>query len=292
VRLYQPETINEAVGLLADSDGEAKLIAGGTAVVLMLQQRLIAPEALVALKKLPHFAGIDVNHNGATIGAGTTLEEIAANAEIRRHYPSLATACGRVGSIRIRNAATIGGNLAEADYASDPPAALVALEATVRIAAPAGERRSAVADLLLGFYETTLDPAEIITAVELPPRDPNRDRDIYVKFISRSSEDRPCVGVAASARFAADDPTVIESLRVAIGAAVGAPARLPGAEAFATGHRLDDALCERIAAEYVAQINPIDDLRGSAWYRRQMVHTFTRQALRTLAEPLPGGIAS
>jgi carbon-monoxide dehydrogenase medium subunit len=285
VRLYQPESIADAVARLAESDGEAKIIAGGTAVVLMMQQRLIAPEALVALRRIPNFAGIRVTNDGVTIGAGATLREVAASDVVRRHYPSLAVACGRVGNVRIRNAATIGGNLAEADYASDPPATLVALDATVQIIGPAGDRRSSVADLLLGFYETTLEPTEIITAVELPPREAERDRDVYLKYISRSSEDRPCVGVAASGRFAIDDPSVVESLRVVIGAAVGVPQRFPEAEALATGQRLTPELSERIAGEYAARVNPLDDLRGSAWYRRQMVHTFTRRALRAIAGP-------
>ena len=291
MRLYKPESITDAVAQLAESDGEAKVVAGGTAVVLMMQQRLIAPEALVALGRIPNFADIRVTSDGVTIGAGTTLREIAASDAVRRHYPSLAEACGRVGNVRIRNAATIGGNLAEADYASDPPATLVALEATVQIIGPAGERRSSVADLLLGFYETTLEATEIITAVELPPRDPQRDRDVYLKYISRSSEDRPCVGVAVSARFAVADPRAVESLRVAIGAAAGAPQRVPEAEALATGLPLTPELSKRIAGEYAARINPLDDLRGSAWYRRQMVHTFTRRALRAIAEPYSGGTA-
>jgi carbon-monoxide dehydrogenase medium subunit len=289
VRLYQPESIMDAVAQLAESDGEAKIIAGGTAVVLMMQQRLIAPDALVALGRIPNLAGIRITSDGLSIGAGTTLREIAASDVVRRHYPSLAEACDRVGNVRIRNAATIGGNLAEADYASDPPATLVALGATVRIIGPAGDRHSSVADLLLGFYETTLEPTEIITAVELPQRDPQRDRDIYLKYISRSSEDRPCVGVAVSARFARDEPSVVEALRVAIGAAVGVPQRFPEAEALATGQRLTPELSERIAGEYATQISPLDDLRGSAWYRRQMVHTFTRQALLAIAEPYSGG---
>jgi carbon-monoxide dehydrogenase medium subunit len=288
VRLYQPESITDAVNLLAAANGDAKVVAGGTAVVLMMQQRLIAPEALVAIGRIPGLAGIRVDDRGATIGAGVTLREIAASDAIRQHYPSLATACGRVGNVRIRNAATIGGNLAEADYASDPPAALAALDATVRITGPDGERQTSVADLIRGFYETSLEPAELITGVALPPRQPGRNRDVYVKYISRSSEDRPCVGVAASARFAGDDPAVVESLRVVIGAAAGAPRRVPEAEALATDKRLTPELIERIAATYAAAIDPIDDLRGSAWYRRQMIGTFTRRALRALAEPSGG----
>lgn len=291
MRLHQPESVAAAIGQLADAAGEAKIVAGGTALVLMMQQQLIAPEALVALGRIPGFNGISVDATGATIGAGATLSEIARHEAIRRVYPSLADACGRVGNVRIRNAATIGGNLAEADYASDPPAVLVALDASVRIAGPEGERTSPVADLLLGFYTTTLDEAEIITAVTLPPRDPDRDRDVYLKYVSRSSEDRPCVGVAVNVRFAPDAPNVVESLRIAIGAAAGTPQRLPEVDALAAGQPLTAALAEQIAGEYASQITPMDDLRGSAWYRQQMIRHFTLEAINMVATAETGRTA-
>jgi carbon-monoxide dehydrogenase medium subunit len=148
-----------------------------------------------------------------------------------------------------------------------------------------------VADLLLGFYTTSLDEAEIITAVTLPPRDPSRDRDVYLKYVSRSSEDRPCVGVAANVRFTNDAPTVVESLRIAIGAAAGTPQRLPEVDALATGQPLTADLAEQIANEYAEQITPMDDLRGSAWYRRQMIRHFTREALKTVATAETGRTA-
>ena len=288
MKVHQPESVAAAVGELAAANGDAKIVAGGTALVLMMQQRLIAPEVLVSLGRIPDFDGIEVDASGATIGAGATLTEIARHEGIRTQYPSLAEACGRVGNVRIRNAATIGGNLAEADYASDPPAVLVALDATVHIAGPGGERTSPVADLLLGFYTTSLEEAEIITAVTLPPRDPARDRDVYLKYVSRSSEDRPCVGVAVNARFEPDGSGAVESLRIAVGAAAGTPQRLPEVDALATGQRLTPELADQIAGEYASQITPMDDLRGSAWYRSQMIRHFTRQALAMVSSPETG----
>ncbi len=282
MRILQPVSVEEAVQALADGEGEAKLVAGGTALVLMMQQRLIAPDALVSLGRLPGFDAIRSEGERISIGAGATLHGVASDRVIRRRYPSLAYACSRVGNVRIRNAATLGGNLAEADYASDPPAVLVALDAIVRIADRDGGRESTVEDLLVGYYSTTLEPTEVITEILLPPRDPTRDRDVYVKYISRSSEDRPCVGIAASARFA-DDSAVVEGLRIAVGAAVGTPERFPKIEAIALGGSLDETTINRVADGYAESIEPLDDLRGTAWYRRQMVRTFTREALRVLA---------
>lgn len=282
MRILQPGSVEEAVQALAEGKGEAKIVAGGTALVLMMQQRLIAPDALVSLGRLPGFDAIRSKGERISIGAGATLHGVATDRAIGRRYPSLAYACSRVGNVRIRNAATLGGNLAEADYASDPPAVLVALDAIVRIADRDGGRESTVEDLLVGYYSTTLEPTEVITEILLPPRDPTRDRDVYVKYISRSSEDRPCVGIAASARFA-DGSAAVEGLRIAVGAAVGTPERFPEIEAIALGGSLDEATINRVADGYAESIEPLDDLRGTAWYRRQMVRTFTREALRVLA---------
>lgn len=287
MRILHPVSVDAAIRELADADGEAKIVAGGTALVLMMQQRLIAPAALVALDRLPGFDAIRREGEGVAIGAGATLTRVASDRLIRDRYPSLAYACSRVGNLRIRNAATLGGNLAEADYASDPPAVLVALDASVRIAGPEGGRESTIDDLLVGYYSTTLEPAEVIIDILLPPRDPSRDRDVYLKYISRSSEDRPCVGIAANARF--DDAGVVETLRVAVGAAVGTPRRYPEIEASACGGRLEAVTIDRVADGYAAAIEPLDDLRGSAWYRRQMVRTFIRQALRALASSAAEG---
>lgn len=289
VQLIEPASVRQAVEALATDEFGSKVIAGGTAVVLMMGQGLIQPETLVSLQRIPGLRFIRETDAAVAIGAGTTLSEIASSDLVRHWHPSLAHACGRVANIRIRNAATLGGNLAEADYASDPPSALVALDATVRITGAQGERESSVADLLVGFYTTTLEPSEIITEIVVPKRDRARSRDTYLKFLSRSSEDRPCVGVAASATFSPEGE--VDLLRVVVGAAAAIPQRFPDAEALALGSVLADADIAAVADAYAGAIDPIDDLRGSAWYRRQMTRTFVTRALRSLrhADLTPAG---
>ncbi len=279
MKLHQPTALEDLVATLADAE-DTKIISGGTALVLMMQQGLVFPEQLVSTQRIAALHGVVVHNDRITIGATTTLREVAKDPSIQHALPALAHACEVVGNVRIRNVATLGGNLAEADYASDPPATLVALGATVEILGPAGTRTSSVEDLLTGFYSTSLESAEVITAIEIPTSDPPL-RQVYLKYRSRSSEDRPCVGVAACLRLAGDGTTV-EELRVAVGAAAATPQRFPELEEIALGGSLDATTIAGIADGYAEAIEALDDLRGSEWYRRQMTRVFVARALTAL----------
>lgn len=275
---YQPATVREACHLLADDPGGTKALAGGTAVVLMLQQGLIAPDALVSLAGLADLRGITREGGRLRIGAGTSLRDVAAAPDVRALTPSLGTACGQVGNPRVRNVATIGGNLAEADYASDPPAALASLGATCGVEGPTGYRQIPAADFVTGFYENALDDGELLVDVRVPI--PEGRHAVYLKYRSRSSEDRPCVGVAACVDFY---DGVVDRLDVVVGAVGPTPQRVPHVLAQARGHALDDVLATRIASDHADAIEPLDDGRGSSWYRRRMIAVFVRRALQFLA---------
>jgi carbon-monoxide dehydrogenase medium subunit len=274
-KFLQPQSLTETIAALAEYGDEAKIVAGGTAVVLMLQQKLIAPEVLVSLGQVPDLDFIRVEADGLHLGALALLRDVALSPLVRQHYPALAAACGEVGNVRIQNQATLGGNLAEADYASDPPAVLLALDAGVTVQGPDGSRTLPLADFFLGFYTTTLEPEEVVSEIFVPSLAANT-RTAYLKFRSRSSEDRPCVGVATVASFA---DGVCADLRVAIGAACEVPHRLSEFEALAQGQPLSDELIAEIAEGYAANIDTLDDLRGSAWYRSKMVEVHVRRAL-------------
>jgi carbon-monoxide dehydrogenase medium subunit len=176
----------------------------------------------------------------------------------------------------VRAAATVGGVLAEADYASDPPATLRALDASAVVAGPAGERRLAVAELATGHYETSLGPGEIITAIEIPVPPPGTCGE-YLKYRSTASEDRPCVGVAAVVRRGSDGTCA--DVRVCVGAASATPVRLEEVERSACGQPLDAEAAERLGDAYATAITPISDVRGSAWYRREMIRVLVSRAL-------------
>lgn len=277
MQVVEPTSLADLVAVLSDEMVDAKIIAGGTAVVLMMQQGLIAPERLVSVAKISDLRGITETDGHIRIGAMATLRDVAHSQVIADTFPALARACSDVGNVRIRNAATLGGNLAEADYASDPPSVLCALGATVDIVGPNGSRQSSVADLLTGFYSTTLEPAEVITAIGLP-KPTGTTKQVYLKYRSRSSEDRPCVGVAAYALLSEDNET-IEDLTIAVGAAASTPQVFPEIAREAQGTRLDPTTMKRIADGYAEAIEPMEDLRGSSWYRRQMTRVFVTRAL-------------
>ena len=274
--VFFPRTIAEAVELLDAYAGTAKLVAGGTALTLLLRQRLVTAQALVSLRDVSGLADVTVADGVTRLGALVTHATAASHPLVRSHLPPAATAFSLVGNAQVRAAATIGGVLAEADHASDPPAALLALDAEVVVVGSAGERRVSITDFLVGFYQTTLAPDEVVTAVTAPVL-PASAGSVYLKYASRSAEDRPCVGVAAIVGRGADG--TCQDLRVAVGAASDRPQRLSELEAAAVGGPLDDAAVESLAVGYAERIDAVEDVRGSAWYRAEMVRVWVRRAV-------------
>jgi len=175
--------------------------------------------------------------------------------------------------------ATIGGNLAHGDYQSDPPTVLAALNARVELRGGGSVRELALGDFQIGSYETALQPGELLAAVIVPPLPPGM-KGLYIKFTTGSSEERPCAGVAALATI--DEHGVCRELRLAVGAVSAKPVRI-AAEKFATGKTLTPDLIATIAAEATRAIDPIDDVRGPADYKRHLVCVLTRRALENIA---------
>ena len=281
----EPATIEEACQRLADDPWGVKAVAGGTAVVLMMRQGLLMPDSLISIRHLPGLHGIERTDEVVRIGATTTLAEVAAAPVVRSALPSLAHACAVVGNPRIRNAATLGGNVAEADYASDPPAALASLGARVHVRGPSGTRTLGVPEVIRGFYETSLNDGELITHIDVPlPRAPRGA--VYLKYRSRSSEDRACVGVAARVDFAGDS---VQDLDVVVAAVASTLQRVPQALERAVGTPLAAGTIEDVASAYAEAINPMEDGRGSSWYRRRMIRVFVRRGLEQARQQGPGG---
>ncbi|MQA99869.1 MAG: 4-hydroxybenzoyl-CoA reductase [Actinobacteria bacterium] len=281
MELARPATVDEAVRILDDSEGEGKLIAGGTAVVLMMRQGLISPPLLVSLQDVQGMTGIDQAGGSVRIGSRVTLGAVASSELVRAHAPALAHACNVVGNLRVRNVATLAGNLAEADYASDAPSVLTCIGATCSVQGPDGSRTLPISELITGFYSTALGPAEVIKEVSVPMGRRN-ERTAYLKYVSRSSEDRPCVGVAARALF---DDGAVKELNVVIAGVAGTPAVAPHACDLGIGRPLEDGAIADVAEAYADSIDPMEDARGSAWYRTQMIRVFVTRALQTLREP-------
>ncbi|HZD37737.1 MAG TPA: xanthine dehydrogenase family protein subunit M [Actinomycetes bacterium] len=278
---YQPRSVEEAVSVLDRLGDGAKLVAGGTALTIMLRQQLIAPDALVSIGGVPGLDSIERSDGELLLGALATHRQVETSPVVRQHLPTLAETFGKVANIRVRNAATVGGVMAESDYASDPPTVFLALDAGVEATGPCGTRTIPCGEFFVAFYETALRPDEVLTGVRvpLPPADAGT---AYCKYVTRSSEDRPCVGVAALVRLEEGGDRCAE-LRVAVGAAAEIPQRLPEVEATAVGRPLDAGLLRSLADGYAGAIDTLDDLRGSAWYRTEMVRVWVRRAIERAA---------
>ena len=244
---------------------DATVVAGGTFVGILLNQRLLAPAAFLSLRGVEELGGIEGNGE-LRLGAMTTHRAVERSSLVRERWPALARAFELVATPRVRNQATVGGVLADADYASDPPAMLCALGARAIARSRSGPREIPIEKLIVGHYETSLRPDELITEVRVPG---GIERAAYRKFRTRSHEDRPCVAVAAALAGG--------RLRVVVGAVSGRPQLFPeicelGVEA-----------AEEIGRRYAEAIDPISDFRGSAEYRRRVVAVEVRRALEELA---------
>jgi len=281
-RLIEPASLDEASHVLA-TDEEARVIAGGTALLVMMKLGVYIPSTLVNLLKLDGLREVTYSADGLRVGALASIHDVERHPAVLEHYPILASACHVVANIRIRNLATIGGNVAHADYQSDPPTALLALDASVELTGPGGRRDVPLDDFLIASYETAIQPGEILTAVRIPPPPPGAVGR-YLKFTTRSSEDRPSVGVAVLARTANG---TLDDLRVVVGAVSSRPIRIREAEAAARGSAPNAELIAAIARSAADAVDPIEDLRGSVDYKRRLTEVLTR---RLLTECLEGAV--
>lgn len=281
IDFLEPTSLSEATALLSEYGDDAKVIAGGTSVVLMLQQKLIFPSVLIGLGRIDGWDFVRLEPDGLHIGALTHLRDAERSPLLREFCPALAYTFSVVGNMRVRNQATLGGNLSAADYAADPPAMLTALGAHARLIGPDETREVPLSEFFLGFYTTALEPTEILSEVIIPPI-PETARAAYHKYTSISAEGRPCVAVGALADFDADGRC--KDLRIAVGAAVETPQRVTHAERLAHGQTLTDELVTAISEEYARTLDPLSDVRGSAWYRKEMISVFVKRALEEVRD--------
>ena len=272
---HAPDTLQAAASMLAEYDDDAKLMSGGTALMLLLKQSLVQPGHIISLHKVPDGRSIDVSDGVLRIGGLVTQQEVARSAVVQQHAPLLANAYSRVATVRIRNAATVGGGLAQADPAMDPPPSLLILGASVKVVSSKGERVIPIADLYTDYYETTLEPDEIVTELQVPVH-PDGVNWTYIKYLPRTEDDYATVSVAAMGRV---EGGKIADVRVGLGAVGATALRATGVEDALRGAGAKlDALRE--ASQSVADIvDPTTDPRGSAGYKRDMSVVFTRRAL-------------
>jgi aerobic carbon-monoxide dehydrogenase medium subunit len=279
----RPASVAEACAMLAEHGDEARPLAGGTSLVLLLRQRLADPRHVVHIGKLEALRGIRVDGEGQLrIGALATHAEVAAHPLIRERFPVIADMASQVANPQIRNVATLGGNLCYADPASDPPTCLVALGARVRVVRGSEEREIALEHFFRGYYETALGPGEVLAEVIVPPLQ-QRAVALYSRFITNPAEGRPLCAVAL--RALRDAAGLWTEVRLVLGAVVPAPARAPAAEACLTGRKLSAQTLAEAAELAVRDIQPLDDFRASGAYRRDATRVMVRRLLERAVEP-------
>lgn len=277
---HAPDTLQEAADLLGRYGEDAKLLAGGTALMLLLKQSLVQPERLVSLHRVGEARHMERRGDTLHAGALVSQRELETSPLVRREWPLLAEAYRRVATVRIRNAATVGGGLAHGDPSLDPPPALLILGASVRLLSTRGERVVPLSELYVDYYETTIEPDELVTEL-LVPAQPAGSSWAYLKFLPRTADDYATVAVAALGRMS--DGTV-EEARVALGSAGPTPVRAYGAEEAIRGESPGPGAIDTAARTVADVVDPLDDVRGSADYKREMAVVFTRRALgRVLA---------
>lgn len=277
--LVEPRTLDEALQHLDSDDPAVRPIGGGTALMLMMKAQIFKPVRLVSLRHLGGFAGIGVapDSRSMRIGAMTTFAELEHSPDVARRLPVVTATMLTLANVRVRNVATVGGNLAHGDPHLDLPPVWTALGATVRITSRKGERTIPVEQLFAGYYETTLAPGEVIAGVDVPLKPDWRSR--YVKVTTRAAHDWPALGIAISAKT---DGRRIDDLRLVLSAAVDRPTRLTAAESVLRGAAIDNAVLARAGEAAVSEVHIGSDLRGSAAYKKHLLRVHLARAVETL----------
>jgi len=276
---HEPETVAAALDLLARYGEDAHFVAGATAFTLLWRQGLLRPGHVIGLRRIAALGGITSAGGALAIGATVTHRAIERSAEVAGYCPALTRTFASVATVRVRNQATLGGNLAHADPAQDPPPMLIALGAEVVAKSAAGERTIPLDELFVDVFTTSLRADEILTSVRCPAL-AKGTRATYLKFLPRTADDYATVSVAATLRFAEDRR--VAGVRVALGGCGPTPLRARSVEAALQGAWPDPRRIADAAARIDADIAPFDDVRGSAAYKRDMARVWTERALTEL----------
>ena len=272
-----PKNLKEVNATLKEFGSDAKLIAGGTALVIMMKQRLVRPGCLVSLRSVRGLNAIELNNGGISIGGLATHRDVEGSSLIRRRLPMLAETYHHVATLRIRNMPTVGGGLAHADPNQDPPPSLIALGATVKAISANGSRTIPLDQFFKDYYETVLEPDEIITEVMVPKLAPNTGT-AYIKFLPRTADDYATVSAAAVLTLDKAKKTIVDA-RIALGSVGVTPIRATAAEDLLRGQPVKSEAFAAAGEKAKEAVDPISDFRGSAAYKKDMAGVFVRRAL-------------
>jgi len=272
-----PRGLDEALAVLREHGEDARVVAGGTALVTMMRQHLVRPGCLVSLRDVQGLNRIEATNGALRLGALVTHREAEVSPLVRERLPVLAETFRRVATVRIRHMATIGGALAHADPNQDPPVTLLALGARVEIRGARDHRELPLEEFFRDYYETALEPGELVTAVTVPLA-PAASGATFLKFLPRTADDYATVAVAAIVTLEPDGERCREA-RIALGAVGVTPLRGRAAEALLSGQRLSESLLQAAGEAVKGAVDPLSDHRGSAAYKREMAGVMVGRAL-------------
>jgi carbon-monoxide dehydrogenase medium subunit len=277
--MVEPLSLKEALAMLDPQQTTIRPLAGGTALMLMMKAGVFQPSRLVSLQRIePDYTGVSVTGAGELrIGAMTTLSELEHDTTVAARLPVLARALRTLSNVRVRNMARVGGALAHGDPHMDLPPLLTAFAARISVSGPRGNRELPLEKLYAGYYETTLENNELITAVTVPAPALNGRNAAYMKVTSRSADDWPALGVAVS--FALEQGTMQDPI-VVISAATEKVTRLGAVEAVLRGAAPDDRALARAGDAAVDAAVVLSDAHGSAAYKKELLRVYIRRAVR------------
>jgi carbon-monoxide dehydrogenase medium subunit len=278
IRIHSPKTVAEALGLLAGLKN-ARILAGGTDILVDLKQGLTEAGDLISLKNIQELKGIEKKGKTIRIGAATTPLEIHSNSLIRQHFPVLAEAARSMASAQIRALATIGGNIASAVPSADLPPSLIAADATVEISCAESAREIPLFEFFTGPRETVCRKEELLVSIQIPLLPPSTGIS-YKKFTLREAN---ALAVASAASRLTLKNKKMEKVTVVLGAVAPTPVVAQKIVGFLQGKTPSQEIFEEAVPLAAEESKPISDIRGSAWFRKELIRVLT---LRSLAEAL------
>jgi len=272
-----PKSIDEAISLMEGHGERARYIAGGTDILVKIKEKKAKPDFLISLRHIPDMAYIDYEEATGIlrIGSMTTHRMLEKSPLIRERYPILSDAADNIGSVQIRNVATIGGNIVNAVPSADGAIPLITLGAQIRMRGPKGEREMGLVDFSIGPGQTLLEHGEIVLEFVIRKLSP-RTGMAYCKHTRRAGMELPILGVAMLLSLEDDGITCSEA-RIGLGVLAPTPMRASNAEEILTGRKIDDALLEKAGKAAAWECKARDSVRGEAWYRRAMVEVLVKR---------------
>lgn len=280
-----PDTVDEAVKLLATVGGNAKLLAGGTDLLVQLRMGMIKPTLIIDVKKISETTAIKEENGGYRVGSAVSGAVLGEHEGMKSAWPGVVEALELIGSTQIQGRASMGGNLCNGSPAADAVPAMIAADAVCTIAGTNGRRTARVEDIVIGPGETSLETGEMVVDFFFPAR-PARSGDAYLRFIPRTEMDIAVVGAGVSLTL--DEAGVCTAARVALGAVAATQLVVEDGAAALIGSTLDDAAMANLDAAARAVCRPIDDKRGTIEYRTKVAGVLARRAAG-IAQQRAGG---